>query len=190
MVLRKMRSLRQILPKSRNLAQPTNGSRSLRFCVCWSHICFFIKSLTFPSRSRILKCQSQRLGESLIYHLPPLQTILTRVISSYKFFKSFTMPGYNHSIFNQLLLQKAYCSYWWVQGIWDMMPETGKENYLNFMFHFVSNKTIFSVSVSSVVQYRVVQQIPRVSFRYSWSVQMYSGIAIRTEVGMVGSSYF
>ena len=38
---------RQILPKSRNLAQPTNGSRNLRFCVCWSHICFSIKSLHF-----------------------------------------------------------------------------------------------------------------------------------------------
>ena len=38
---------RQILPKSRNLAQPTNGSQSLRFCVCRSHICFSIKSLHF-----------------------------------------------------------------------------------------------------------------------------------------------
>ena len=37
----------QILPKSRNLAQPTNGSQSFRFCVCWSHICFSIKSLNF-----------------------------------------------------------------------------------------------------------------------------------------------
>ena len=40
---------RQILPKSRNLAQPSNGSRSLRFCVCRSHICFSIKSLNFPA---------------------------------------------------------------------------------------------------------------------------------------------
>ena len=38
---------RQILSKSRNLAEPTNGSRSLRFCVCRSHICFSIKSLHF-----------------------------------------------------------------------------------------------------------------------------------------------
>ena len=38
---------RQILPKSRNLAQPNNGSQSLRFCVCRSHICFSIKSLNF-----------------------------------------------------------------------------------------------------------------------------------------------
>ena len=37
----------QILPKSQNLAQPTNGSPSLRFCVGWSHICFSIKSLHF-----------------------------------------------------------------------------------------------------------------------------------------------
>ena len=37
----------QIPPKSRNLAQPTNGSRSLRFCVCQSYICFSIKSLNF-----------------------------------------------------------------------------------------------------------------------------------------------
>ena len=29
---------RQILSKSRNLAQPTNGSRSLRFCVCRSRV--------------------------------------------------------------------------------------------------------------------------------------------------------
>ena len=38
---------RQILPKSRNLAQPTIGSRILRFCVCRPHICFSIKSLNF-----------------------------------------------------------------------------------------------------------------------------------------------
>ena len=38
---------RQILPKSRNLAQPSNGSRSFRFCVSRSHICFSIKSLKF-----------------------------------------------------------------------------------------------------------------------------------------------
>ena len=37
----------QNLPKSRNFAQPTNGSRSLRFCVCRSHTCFSIKSLNF-----------------------------------------------------------------------------------------------------------------------------------------------
>ena len=35
---------RQILPKSQNLTEPTNGSWSLRFCVCESHICFSIKS--------------------------------------------------------------------------------------------------------------------------------------------------
>ena len=38
---------RQILPKSRSITQPSNGSRSLRFCVCWSHIYFSIKSLSF-----------------------------------------------------------------------------------------------------------------------------------------------
>ena len=38
---------RQVLPKSGNLAKPTNGSRSLRFCICRSHICFSIKSLHF-----------------------------------------------------------------------------------------------------------------------------------------------
>ena len=38
---------RQILLKSRNLAQPTNGSRNIRFCVYRSHICFSIKSLHF-----------------------------------------------------------------------------------------------------------------------------------------------
>ena len=41
---------RQILPKSRNLAQPTNGpnvSQSLRFCAWRSHICFSVKSLSF-----------------------------------------------------------------------------------------------------------------------------------------------
>ena len=37
----------QILPKSWNLAQPTNGSQSLRFCFCRSHICFSIKSQHF-----------------------------------------------------------------------------------------------------------------------------------------------
>ena len=38
---------RQILSKSQNLAEPTNGSRSLRFCVCRSQICFSITSLHF-----------------------------------------------------------------------------------------------------------------------------------------------
>ena len=37
----------QILPKSWSLAQPSNGSQSLRYYVCWSHICFSIKSLNF-----------------------------------------------------------------------------------------------------------------------------------------------
>ena len=37
----------QILPKSWNLAQHSNGSQSLSFCVCQSHICFSIKSLNF-----------------------------------------------------------------------------------------------------------------------------------------------
>ena len=37
----------QILLKSWNLAEPSNGSQSLKFCVCWSHICFSIKSLNF-----------------------------------------------------------------------------------------------------------------------------------------------
>ena len=37
----------QILSKSRNLTEPTNGSRSLRFCACRSHICFSIKTLHF-----------------------------------------------------------------------------------------------------------------------------------------------
>ena len=45
--LKNKKSARKILPKSRNLAQPGNGSRSLRFCVCRSHICFSIKSLNF-----------------------------------------------------------------------------------------------------------------------------------------------
>ena len=49
----------QILPKSWNLAEPTNGSWSLRFC-------------SFSSQVRILKSQSRRLGKSRIYHSPPL----------------------------------------------------------------------------------------------------------------------
>ena len=43
----KIKKSQHTLPKARNLAEPTNGSRSLRFCVCWSHICFSIKSLNF-----------------------------------------------------------------------------------------------------------------------------------------------
>ena len=43
----KQKESRQILPKSRSLAQPTNGSRSLRFYVCRSHFRFSIKSLHF-----------------------------------------------------------------------------------------------------------------------------------------------
>ena len=57
---------RQGLPNSRNLAKPTNGSRSLRFCVCRSHICFSIKSLHFFVLGSDLRCQSRRLGESRI----------------------------------------------------------------------------------------------------------------------------
>ena len=45
----------QILPKSRNLAQPTNGSRSFRFCICQSHICFSIKLLNFSVSVSYLK---------------------------------------------------------------------------------------------------------------------------------------
>ena len=41
-----------------------------------SHIFAFPSShYTFSSRARILKCQSQRLGESQIYHSPPLYCI-------------------------------------------------------------------------------------------------------------------
>ena len=37
------------------------------------HIFAFLSSrYTFSSRARILKCQSRRLGESRIYHSPPL----------------------------------------------------------------------------------------------------------------------
>ena len=37
------------------------------------HIFAFLSShYTFSSRARILKCQSERLGESRIYHLSPL----------------------------------------------------------------------------------------------------------------------
>ena len=43
----KNKKSRQTLLKSRNLAQPSYGSRSLRFYVCRSHICFSIKSLNF-----------------------------------------------------------------------------------------------------------------------------------------------
>ena len=59
----KNEKFRQILPKSRNLTQPTNGSQSLRFCVCQSQL--------FAFRAQILKSQSWCLGESRIYHLPP-----------------------------------------------------------------------------------------------------------------------
>ena len=38
---------REIPPKSWNLAQPNNWSRSFRFCACGSHICFSVKSLNF-----------------------------------------------------------------------------------------------------------------------------------------------
>ena len=33
----------QILPKSRNLTQPTQGSWSLTVCICRSHVCFSMK---------------------------------------------------------------------------------------------------------------------------------------------------
>ena len=65
---------RQILPKAWNLAELANGSQSLRFCVCWSHICFSISvsHYTFSSQARILRCQPLCLGESQIHHSPPL----------------------------------------------------------------------------------------------------------------------
>ena len=57
---------RQILPKSQNLAQPTNGLGVSDF-VSVGHIFAFLSShYTFSSRARILKCQSRRLGESRI----------------------------------------------------------------------------------------------------------------------------
>ena len=37
----------QILSNSQNLLEFTNGSWSLRFCVCRSHTCFSVKSLHF-----------------------------------------------------------------------------------------------------------------------------------------------
>ena len=43
----KNEKFQQILPKSWKITQLTNGSRSLRFCVCRSNICFSIKSLHF-----------------------------------------------------------------------------------------------------------------------------------------------
>ena len=59
---------RQILPKSRNLTQPTYGSWSLRFCVCRSHICFSIKSLNLSisvSDFKMLVSASQQISDLL-----------------------------------------------------------------------------------------------------------------------------
>ena len=55
----------QILPKSLNLTQPTYGSRSLKICVCQSHIYFFIKSLHFVSDSdfKMLVSASWRVSD-------------------------------------------------------------------------------------------------------------------------------
>ena len=62
---------RQILPKSRNLAELSNGSRILRFCVCRSHICFPIKSLHFfisGSDFKMPVSASRRVSDFTIRH--------------------------------------------------------------------------------------------------------------------------
>ena len=72
MVLWKMRSLSKFHPSleiSHNLLMGLGVSDF----VSVSHIYAFLSShYTFPSRSRILKCQSRRLGDARIYHSPPL----------------------------------------------------------------------------------------------------------------------
>ena len=65
----KNKKSRQILPKSRNLAQPSNGSRGLRFCVCRSYKCFSIKSLNFSVSVSDFKV-SESLGFTM--NSPPL----------------------------------------------------------------------------------------------------------------------
>ena len=62
---------RQILPKSQNLAELSNGFRSPRFCVCRSHICFSIKSLhSFVSGSdfKMPVSASRRVSDFTIRH--------------------------------------------------------------------------------------------------------------------------
>ena len=63
---------RQILPKSR-ISHNLQMGLGISDFVSVGHIFAFLSSrYTFSSRSRILKCQSRRLGESRIYHSPPL----------------------------------------------------------------------------------------------------------------------
>ena len=62
---------RQILPSLRISHNLLMGLGVSDF-VSVGHIFAFLSSqYTFSSRAQILKCQSLRLGESQIYHLPP-----------------------------------------------------------------------------------------------------------------------
>ena len=70
MVLWKMRSLSKFYPSlgiSHNLL---NGSRSLRLCLSVTYSLFYQVTTFFCLG---LKCQSRCLGESQIYHSPPLR---------------------------------------------------------------------------------------------------------------------
>ena len=49
--------------KSRNLAQPTNGSRSLRFAPVGHVFAFLSSHYAFSPRARILKRQSRRVSD-------------------------------------------------------------------------------------------------------------------------------
>ena len=74
---------RQILSKSRNLAQPSNGSRSLRFCICQSYICFSIKSLNFSVSVLDFKMSVSASRRVSNFSLPFATPIVTATFSKY-----------------------------------------------------------------------------------------------------------
>ena len=63
---------RQILSKSRNLAQPLMSLGVSEFVSVGHIFAFLLSHYTFSSRAWILKRQSRSLGESRIYQSPPL----------------------------------------------------------------------------------------------------------------------
>ena len=68
--------------QSQNLTQPANGSRSLRFCICRSHICFSIKSLNFSVSVSDFKMpvSASRPVTDLPFATPGLQVELNLMI--------------------------------------------------------------------------------------------------------------
>ena len=132
---------RQILPKSQNLAQPTNGLRISDFVsVC--HIFAFLSShCTFSSRTRILKCQSCHLGKSRIYYSPPL------LVSHDNRYTTGTHHAGNIASLKVLCIE---LSQWksTLKGI--KMPRNLSVQFLSFQFNSIQFNSLFALFILQI----------------------------------------